>query len=64
MCSSDLCGAYRAMNQAAHDFYQAVRRDGTQQAIVPGMQTRDQLYDFLDYHRYEQKLDTLFGNKP
>jgi len=58
------CGAYRAMNQAAHDFYQAVRRDGTQQAIVPGMQTRDQLYDFLDYHRYEQKLDTLFGNKP
>lgn len=54
------CGAYRAMNQAAHNFYQAVRRDGTQKAVVPSMQTRDELYAVLDYHRYEQKLNQLF----
>jgi methylisocitrate lyase len=56
------CGAYRAMNKAALDFYQTVRRDGTQKAVVPSMQTRDELYDFLDYHAYEQKLDTLFAS--
>ena len=55
------CGAYRAMNKAALNFYQTVRRDGTQKAVVPSMQTRDELYDFLDYHAYEQKLDALFA---
>lgn len=55
------CGAYRAMNKGAQTFYETVRRDGTQKAVVPIMQTRDQLYDFLDYHQYEQKLDTLFA---
>ncbi|MBN8714346.1 MAG: methylisocitrate lyase [Xanthomonadales bacterium] len=56
------CGAYRAMNKAALDFYRTVRRDGTQKAVVPNMQTREELYDFLDYHAYERKLDQLFAN--
>lgn len=59
------CGAYRAMNKAALGFYETVRREGTQKAYVPQMQTRDELYDFLGYHEYEQKLDELFsGDKP
>ena len=56
------CGAYRAMNKAALNFYQTVRRDGTQKAVVPSMQTREELYDFLGYHAYEQKLDALFAD--
>ncbi len=55
------CGAYRAMNQAALDFYETLRRDGTQKACVPAMQTREALYDFLGYHAYEKKLDELFA---
>jgi methylisocitrate lyase len=55
------CGAYRAMNKAALNFYQTVRRDGTQKHIVDQLQTREELYDFLDYHRYEDKLDALFA---
>ena len=55
------CGAYRAMNKAALDFYETVRRDGTQKAAVPKMQTRAELYDYLDYHAYEDKLDALFA---
>jgi len=57
------CGAYRAMNKAALGFYETVRRDGTQKAYVPQMQTREELYDFLDYHAYEDKLDELFAVK-
>ena len=56
------CGAYRAMNKAALNFYETVRRDGTQKAAVPTMQTRDELYDYLDYQAYEHKLDELFAN--
>ena len=56
------CGAYRAMNKAALNFYETVRRDGTQKAVVPAMQTREELYGHLDYHSYERKLDDLFGN--
>jgi methylisocitrate lyase len=56
------CGAYRAMNKAALNFYETVRRDGTQKAAVPTMQTREELYDYLDYHAYERKLDELFAN--
>ncbi|HEY6894115.1 MAG TPA: methylisocitrate lyase [Rhodanobacteraceae bacterium] len=56
------CGAYRAMNKAALNFYETVRREGTQKAVVPSMQTRDELYDFLGYHAYEQKLDALFAS--
>jgi len=55
------CGAYRAMNKAALNFYEIVRRDGTQKSAVPAMQTRAELYDFLGYHAYEQKLDALFA---
>jgi methylisocitrate lyase len=57
------CGAYRAMNKAALGFYETVRRDGTQKAYVPQMQTREELYDFLGYHAYEDKLDELFSAK-
>ncbi len=57
------CGAYRAMNKAALDFYQTVRREGTQKSVVPSMQTREELYDFLGYHDYERKLDALFASE-
>jgi len=55
------CSAYRAMNLAALKVYQAIRRDGTQKNVVADMQTRDDLYKYLDYHAYEQKLDALFS---
>ena len=53
--------AFRAMNAAALNVYETVRRDGTQKPVVPAMQTRAELYDFLDYHAYEGKLDELFA---
>ena len=56
------CGAYRAMNKAALHFYETVRREGTQKNIIDALQTRDELYDFLGYHDYEDKLDALFAN--
>jgi len=52
--------AFRAMNQAALNVYQAVRKDGTQANVVNTMQTRAALYEHLNYHAYEQKLDELF----
>ena len=55
------CGAYRAMNAAALNFYQTVMRDGTQKAAVETMQSRDDLYKYLGYHAYEDKLDALFA---
>ncbi|GAA4869798.1 methylisocitrate lyase [Luteimonas vadosa] len=55
------CGAYRAMNKAALNFYETVRREGTQKHIIETLQTRDELYDFLGYHDYEDKLDALFA---
>ena len=55
------CGAYRAMNKAALNFYEAVRRDGTQKHVIDTLQTRAELYDFLGYHAYEDKLDALFA---
>jgi methylisocitrate lyase len=55
------CGAYRAMNKAALNFYEAVRREGTQKNIIDTLQTRAELYDFLGYHAYEDKLDELFA---
>ena len=55
------CSAYRAMNLAALKVYQAIRRDGTQKNVVAEMQTRDDLYKYLDYHAFEQKLDALFS---
>jgi methylisocitrate lyase len=55
--------AFRAMNKAALGVYQAVRRDGTQKNVVAAMQTRDELYDYLNYHSYERKLDELFSRE-
>ncbi len=57
------CGAYRAMNKAALSFYQTLRAEGTQKNAVPSMQTRAELYEYLGYHSYEQKLDALFASK-
>jgi methylisocitrate lyase len=53
--------AFRAMNQAALNVYRHLRADGTQQNVVDTMQTRADLYDYLGYHAYEQKLDALFA---
>jgi len=55
------CGAYRAMNAAALKVYEAIRTEGTQKHAVPLMQTRADLYKYLDYHAYEAKLDELFA---
>ena len=52
--------AFRAMNKAAETVYGAIRRDGTQQAVVNQMQTRAELYDVIGYHAYEHRLDALF----
>jgi methylisocitrate lyase len=54
------CAAYRAMNAAALKVYEAIRAEGTQRGVVPLMQTREELYRYLDYHAYEAKLDALF----
>jgi len=53
--------AFRAMNAAALNVYQHIRADGTQQNVLDTMQTRADLYDYLGYHAYEQKLDELFA---
>jgi methylisocitrate lyase len=53
--------AFRAMSRAALDVYGAIRRDGSQRAVVDRMQTRDELYAVLGYHDYERKLDELFS---
>lgn len=52
--------AFRAMNQAALKVYEAVRKEGTQKNVVPLMQSRMELYDYLGYHAFEQKLDELY----
>lgn len=53
--------AFRAMNKAALNTYTAIRRDGTQKAVLDSMQTRMELYASIGYHDYEQKLDALFA---
>ena len=55
--------AFRAMNRAALNVYQKLRKEGTQKQLLAGMQTRDELYDYLNYHSYEKKLDELFGRE-
>ena len=55
--------AFRAANKAAENVYQAIRRDGGQQAVLDTMQTREELYDRIGYHAFEQKLDALFARK-
>ena len=56
-------GATRAMMAAALNVYQTIRNDGTQKAAIDAMQTRDDLYDVLGYHDYEDKLDELFADE-
>ncbi|MFC6439727.1 methylisocitrate lyase [Bowmanella sp. JS7-9] len=53
--------AFRAMNKAAELVYQTILKDGDQKAVLDTMQTRMELYDYLGYHAYEQKLDALFA---
>jgi methylisocitrate lyase len=55
--------AFRAMSAAALEVYRTLRREGTQKSAIETMQTRDQLYEVLDYRAYEQKLDELFDNE-
>jgi methylisocitrate lyase len=55
------CGAYRAMNAAALKVYEEIRSEGTQKNVVAMMQSRNDLYRYLDYHAFEQKLDDLFA---
>jgi methylisocitrate lyase len=55
--------AFRAMNKAAENIYNAIRRDGTQKNVIDTMQTREELYDVIGYHAYEQSLDKLFATK-
>ncbi len=55
--------AFRAMNKAALNVYQSLRKDGHQKAVVDTMQTREELYHYLGYHEFEQKLDALFAKK-
>ena len=56
--------AFRAAAQAQVVVYGAIRREGSQQSVVPCMQTRAELYEVLGYHEYEKKLDELFGKAP
>ena len=55
--------AFRAMNAAALNVYKAIRGEGTQKRVVDQMQTRAELYEYLDYHSFEQKLDQLFAKE-
>ncbi len=54
--------AFRAMSRAAEAVFTAIRRDGTQAAVLESMQTREELYERLGYHEYERKLDELFAH--
>ncbi|WP_443748102.1 methylisocitrate lyase [Asticcacaulis solisilvae] len=55
--------AFRAMNKAAENVYQAIRRDGHQKNVLDTMQTREELYDRIGYYAFEEKLDALFNSK-
>ena len=55
------CGAYRAMNKGAMNYYEALINEGHQRNVIDIMQTREEMYDILGYHEYEQKLDELFS---
>jgi methylisocitrate lyase len=55
--------AFRAMNQAALNVYQTLKNEGVQTSALATMQTRKELYEFLSYHDYENKLDQLFSEK-
>src|SRR5207248_10324201 len=53
--------AFRAMNKAALKVYEEIRKKGTQKGAIGEMQTREELYDIINYHSYEKKLDELFS---
>jgi methylisocitrate lyase len=55
--------AFRAMNKAAENVYEAIRRDGTQKSVIETMQTREELYESINYHEYEKALDKMLGDK-
>ena len=55
--------AFRAMNKAAENVYEAVRREGTQKSVVETMQTREELYESINYHEYEKAIDKMLGDK-
>ena len=55
--------AFRAMSKAALAVYEAIRKEGTQKNVVNLMQTRAELYDYLGYHAFEEKLDTIFSKE-
>ena len=55
--------AFRAMNKAAENVYTAIRRDGHQRNVIDTMQTREELYERIGYHDFENKLDALFASK-
>lgn len=55
--------AFRAMNKAAENVYESIRRDGHQKNVLDTMQTREELYDRIDYHAFENKLDLLFSGQ-
>lgn len=57
------CGAYRAMNKGAETVYRALLEQGHQRDVIDIMQTRDEMYDYLDYYQYEAKLDELFSKE-
>ena len=54
--------AFRAMNKAAENVYETLRKDGSQKAVLDTMQTRDELYQRINYYEYESALDKLLGN--
>ena len=58
-----LAGGFGLLGLAALGVYQTLRREGTQKNSLPAMQTRAELYEYLGYHDYEQKLDALFAAK-
>ena len=55
--------AFRAMNKAAESVYETIRRDGTQSGVLDTMQTREELYDRINYYSYENALDQLLNDK-
>ncbi len=55
--------AFRAMSKAALAVYSAIRSEGTQKSVIDRMQTRAELYDYLGYHAFEQKLDAIFSRE-
>jgi len=55
--------AFRAMSKAALSVYDAIRREGTQKNVLTLMQPRSELYQYLDYHSFEEKLDTIFSKE-